>query len=76
MKSTFFCSHLLEIAYIIPITAGILYFIFSIPSVDDGFTYYIPNFWYRLLVKTILLITVLFIVCVLLIRRVKNCYEF
>lgn len=52
--------------YILPLVGGITYYILAYPTVDTMFSQWIPDPYYALMVKGIILIIVLFLTCRLL----------
>ncbi len=56
-------SNLSYRCYILPIIAAIVYYIFSIPIVDRMFHDWIPNNYYNIMVKGLLLLIILFLCC-------------
>lgn len=49
--------------YFLPIIGGILFYILCLPNVEAGFTIWIPNVYYRLFAKALLVVCILFICC-------------
>lgn len=54
-------------AYIIAFITGLMYYLLSIPMVDAYFTNCVPSLYYRLYIKSLILITIVYIVYLLLI---------
>lgn len=49
--------------YILPLLGGIFYVFLSLPKIEEIMTDWIPDFYYRLYTKCILLIVFLFLSC-------------
>lgn len=49
--------------YILPIVAGIIYVLFSLPVVEKIFLDWIPNTTYRIMTQALLLVVILFLTC-------------
>lgn len=59
-------SNLSYRCYILPIVAAFIYFILSLPSIVSIFNDWIPDYYYSTLVKSLLLLMILFLTCRLL----------
>ena len=56
-------SNLSYRCYILPAVAAIAYFILSIPSVISVFNDWIPDYYYCVFIKALLLLVILFLTC-------------
>ena len=52
--------------YVLPIAGGVLYVIFTLPSVAAIFADWIPNPIYSVLIRALLVLTILYIISVIL----------
>lgn len=49
--------------YILPVIAGLIYVLFSLPIVQQIFIEWIPNTTYRVMTQSLLLVVILFLCC-------------
>ena len=56
-------SNLSYRCYILPIIAGITYILLSLSTVEEIFVDWIPNNYYRIMVKALLIVVILFLSC-------------
>lgn len=49
--------------YILPIVAGIMYILLSLPLIQRIFCSWIPSLYYRIISMALLLVALLFIIC-------------
>lgn len=56
-------SNLSYRCYILPIVAAIVYVILSLPVVNAVFYDWIPDYYYSILVKSVILLIILFLTC-------------
>lgn len=69
-------SNLSYRCYILPIVAAIVYLFFSLPIIVEIFNDWIPDYYYCAVVKSLLLLMILFLTCrVLDILWVDYCHD-
>lgn len=56
-------SNLTYRCYILPIVAAIIYILFSVPAIDAVFKDWVPDYSYRIFIKSIVLLVILFLIC-------------